>query len=85
MGLGGGGGEGVSESVLRGSSSGVAFVGYEGLGGVANVLLPGVLLLGMCGFVDGWPRWSASRGRWVAILMAGGGVFTIAAVLARLN
>lgn len=85
LGLGVLGQDDLRESVLSTFNSEVAFVGYRGFGGLAKLLLPGVLLLAMCGFVAGWPRWSASRGRWVAILMAGGGVFTIAAVLARLN
>jgi hypothetical protein len=84
LGLGVLGQHGLRGTVLNTFSSDVVFVGYRGLGGLAKLILPGLALLGICGLVAGWPRWTVRRGRWVAWLMAALGVFTIAALLARL-
>jgi hypothetical protein len=85
LGLGVLGQDGLRGTVLNTLRSDVAFVGYRELGGLAKLLLPGLLLLAICGLIAAWPRWSLAVSRWVATLMVAVGVFVIAAVLTRLS
>ncbi|MDP6479320.1 MAG: hypothetical protein QGI75_04690 [Phycisphaerales bacterium] len=85
LGLGVLGQDGLRGTVLNTLKSDVVFVGYRGLGGLAKLLLPGLLLLAICGLIAGWPRWSLTVARWVAALMVAAGTFVVAAVLTRLS
>jgi len=85
LGLGVLGQDGLRGTVLNTLRSDVVFVGYRELGGLAKLLLPGLLLLAICGLIAAWPRWSLAVSRWVATLMVAVGVFVIAAVLTRLS
>jgi hypothetical protein len=57
---------------IIGTSDGIPFVGYRQLAGLEVLVLPGLLILALSGFITGWARWSAIRGRLVAVLLAAG-------------
>ena len=65
--------DGLRASII-GTSDGIPFIGYPQLAGLEVLVLPGLLILALCGFITGWARWSAVRGRLVAVLLAAGAV-----------
>lgn len=76
---------GLQTAVLTAFQTGISFVGYRTVGGLEMLLMPGVVLLFVCGLIAGWARWSDRRGRLAAILMAGLGVFGIGALMSGLG
>ena len=63
---------GLLASIIGYSSEDIAFVGYRQLVGLEVLVLPGLLILALSGFITGWVRWSTIRGRLVAVLLAAG-------------
>lgn len=77
--------QGLQATLLNTFGTDISFVGYRTVGGLEMLLLPGVLLLFVCGLIAGWARWSDWRGRLAAMLMVGLGVFSIAVLMSGLG
>ncbi len=76
---------GLQATLLNTFGSDISFVGYRTLSGLEMLLMPGVMLLFVCGLIAGWARWSARRGRLAAVLMAGLGIFMTAVLMSGLG
>jgi hypothetical protein len=67
-------GQGGLQASIAAAGGDLPAAGYRQLGGLEVLVVPGLLILALSGFITGWARWPTVRGRLVAVLLAAGGI-----------